>query len=291
MLPYGTNSGSDGWVSLWVDKVKVLREEFYCPAAPETCDLVIRLTSRGLELCRRDFESISDPPFKSPGKLKCFLTPNKKLPKTRDTIEFPLPNQRKPPKVGSIVRLYEGSKQFCDLFRPQNSPVGLDGEEFFSSVLPPDGYEAIQVIERRAYSNVLKFDINNDNKQDIVVVLHMRSHPEDSDTFFVYDSKSVPQVPQDETGEELYRRSASRIFPDRWGNWTNNVTAPWWDPSDKPEFRSQYLYLWPFRWQGTTYFMTGSAEVDKAHWHFIFRPEPNNAVITMCAFQVVREHY
>lgn len=141
---------------------------------------------------------------------------------------------------------------------------------------------------------VMKLDVNNDMQEDDIIALHARTHAEDDDTFYVYDSRPVSDEPKNvdpDSKESFYRQSASRVVPDAWGLWPGHVQAPWWDPSDKPEFRPQYLYLEPFRWEGVTYFMTGSAEVDKRHWHLILRPEPNNSVTTMCAFQVVQERY
>jgi hypothetical protein len=164
-------------------------------------------------------------------------------------------------------------------------PVGGD---FYSNALPPDGYEP------RSDDNPMKFDANNDQKEDNVVGLHWRSHAMDSDTFYVYDSKPVPDEAQGPDARALVsflRQSATHIIPDTWGKWPDHVSAPWWDPADPPDFQLPYLYVQPFRWQGVTYFMTGSAEVDKAHWYLVLRPEPNFSVTTMCAFHVVRERY
>lgn len=195
--------------------------------------------------------------------------------------------QRKPPAVGVVVNLYEGARNFCTLFKLEEQPTVVAGD-FFSRAQPPDGYEPI------GDANPMKFDANNDKKEDNVVGLHPRSHAEDSDTYYVYDTKPVPNEPEGLDQDALmsfYRQSATQIIPDTWGKWPDHVSAPWWDPADQPDFRPEYLYMWPFRWQGVTYFMTGSAEVEKAHWHLVLRPERNFAVTTMCAFHVVRERY
>lgn len=294
LQPYGTNDGPVGWVSLWANKAKVLNKvEFDCPAGTDSCDLMIKVNGKGLSVCRAAYSNSQEPPFKKFIKWNCSFTPNKRLSKVRDSVEFPSPKQRKPPEVGTVARLYEQDKKFCDLFGRQANPrVSPDG--FPANVTPPDGYEIPSDPGNVGGYTPIGFDVNNDGLEDNVVVLHARSHPEDSDTFYVYGSKSIPEEPQDlttESREMFYRLSASRIFPDSWGSWTKPATAPWWNPSDTPEFRPQYLYLWPFRWQGVTYFMTGSAEPAKAHWHLILRPEPNYSATMMCVLHVVQERY
>lgn len=293
LLPYGTNSGPVGWVSLWVNQAKVLsKSEFDCPDG-ETCDLMVKVSAKGMSLCRGTYEDIHVPPFKQFKKWKCSLTPRKKLSRTRDRIEFPSPKEPTPPEPGALVALYELSDKFCKLFTMQGSS-SVPENGFVSALSMPEGYETPGSTNYGAGFDLLSFDMNNDGQDDKVIALHMRSHAEDSDTFYVYGSKPIPDAPQGlahDSMESFYRLSAAYIVPDAWGRWPNHVSAPWWDLSDLPEFRTEYLYVWPFRWQGTTYFITGSSEVAKAHWHLILRPEPNNSVVTMCAFQVVQERY
>lgn len=150
LLPYGTNSGPVGWVSLWANKIKVLNKvEFDCSSG-DSCDLMIKVNTKGLSVCRATYDDSQDSPFKKFSKWNCSFTPNKKLSKIRDSVEFPLPKQRKPPEARTVARLYEQDKKFCDLFGRQANPaVAID--RFTANVTLPDGHEKPSVIETRPY--------------------------------------------------------------------------------------------------------------------------------------------
>lgn len=287
IMPYGSGSPV-GLISVWMNKSKVLSKiSFDCRNDDTLCDSMIKVTAKGLSLCEQDQTHRKAPNW------RCSFTPKNKLSKKRDNVEYPLTDQRQPPLVGTVVTFYEKEKLFCELFGKQGSQNEFK-DEFPSYLLPPTGYESVGDPGAINEYTFIHFDANNDGQEDNILVRHARSHPEDSDTFYLYGSQRIPEEPQDlttDSRESFYRLSAARIFPDSWGTWTKLAKAPWWDPLDKPEFRPQYLYLWPFRWQSVTYFMTGSAELNKAHWHLILRPEQNYSSTAMCVFQIVRERY
>ena len=119
VYPYGFGGGDpERWISVWVDKALVLSGINIGCDDEGTCSPRIVVTAKGLEVC---YQETSETPLpqtstKQP-EYRCEFTPNEQILKKRDPIEYPLPNERKPPKAGSLATLYAKDKQFCSEFK------------------------------------------------------------------------------------------------------------------------------------------------------------------------------
>ena len=319
--PYGMGGAIPSkWLSVWVDKAQVLsRAHFDCDDEGGPCGLRIVVTANGLETCRRGSsgELFQPDSLKKPEE-NCEFIPNEKLSTVRDALEFPSPNERLRPPVGSLVTLFAKDQQFCSQFQLLQ-PYGRPTDNISPRVGLPDNAETIKTdaffpYKYSGHYQQYTFDINNDGKKDTVIGLHSRTHYRDGDIYFVYTGNTVPNSAAETVGstcsELVYAKSAARILPHYWSDYTgadekefsdkNNdngtylvksMTVPWWDSNDKPVFRFRYWYLWPFPYKQSTYFLTSSQEAAKYHWYTVLRPEPDYQVTEMCVFQIVQVRY
>ena len=313
VYPYGMGGADpDKWLSVWVDKAQVLSQTRLGCGGEGPCSLRVIVTAKGLNVCRRELpDPLVQQKSPKPPKERCEFTPNNKLSRTRDSLEFPLPNERRRPAAGSLATLYSKDTQFCSQFPLLDDPRGRSstGDNIWPHIGLPNDAESIEPDKSSFYRygdryRHYNFDVNNDGTNEAVVGLHARFHASDGDTYFVYADGKVPSLEDEEEDEEGssprseldYAKTAKGIIPHDWdlgdGAYRiKNVDAPWWDASDTPIFRFSYWYLWPFRYKQTTYFLTWSQEAAKQHWYTILRPDINNHVTEMCVFQVVKERY
>lgn len=145
----------------------------------------------------------------------------------------------------------------------------------------------------RSGSRIVKFDLNNDGQKDLAVLDSRESHYEINDTYYVFESSTVPEEPEDlgqDSDEKMYfyRQAASRIVPDIWGNWTSKIDPPSWNKSDRPDFEPRYMTLTAFRFEGTNYFSVHSVEDAKSHWRIILLTKPDYSVKVMCVFYTIK---
>jgi hypothetical protein len=309
--PYGMGGADpDKWVSVWVDKSLVLSRESFGCADEGPCGLRVLVTFDGMKVCRPTESADRSQRKSAKGPVEqCEFTPNSKLTTDRDAQEFPSAIDRQRPPAGSIATLFAKNEEFCSLFPDiSGRRIDLPGEAEPIEADASPTHEHIGGYERYT------FDINNDGKADTVIGLHSQTHYRDGDIYFVYSDGSVPQPTVDRRehtqSELVYAKAATRILPHYWADYTGaaekqfaekdrddaayvvkSVGAPWWDSDDKPVFRFRYLYLRPFRYQDSTYFLTSSQEADARHWYTVLRPEPDFHVTEMCVFQIVRERY
>ncbi len=320
VYPYGMG-GSDPskWLSVWVDRSHVLsRTHFDCYEGDAPCNLRVIVTAKGLKVCERKQQGsvISRNTSRQSNEL-CDFTPNRKLSKSRDSLEFPLPNERVRPPAGSLTALYSKDNQFCRQFQLQSRPHGRPGDNIWPGVGLPNDAEAIEPDTPQPYESSESyqryvFDINNDGTVETIVGLHWRSHMHDGDIYFVYaDSKIPSPISESDSSafsEQVHAKAAKRIIPHYWSDYNDrnekqladegdgayavkSVSAPWWDEGNTPIFRFRYWYLWPFRHNQQTYFLTWSQEADKRHWYTVLRPDTDYHVTEMCVFQIVPVRY
>jgi hypothetical protein len=322
--PYGMGGGDPSkWISVWVDKVLVLSRVYFGCDDQGPCSIRITVTAKGLNVCNRELRDFSEQQVttKEPDE-QCAFTPNHKLSKRRDSLEYPLPNERARPAAGSLATLYARDKTFCSQFHliPEPRDFRSWSEDNISPLVGlPNGAASIKPEGESTYeySGVYQryaFDINNDRKNEIAVGLHARTHYRDGDVYFVYADDKVPNPAVEKLGstrsELSYAREAKRIIPHFWSDYIGkdekmlvekdkdsgfyeikNASTPWWDSKDKPVFRFRYWYLWPFRYKQSTYFLTWSQEADKRHWYAVLRPNADYRVTEMCVFQIVPVRY
>jgi hypothetical protein len=321
--PYGEGYGDPSmWLSVWVDKALVLsRTHFSCSFLnKDRCDIQINVNTKGLEVCRPEqSEELSQPYSSKKLKDHCEFTPNEKLSKTRDALEFPSPGERVRPSAGSLVTLFAKDKQFCSQFQQLAEPLGGPKDNIWPCIGLPKGFEAIEADSSSPYEyeggyKQYTFDINNDGTAETVVGLHTETHYRDGDIYFVYSVRKVPKPIVEkmaETDSELtYAKAATRIIPHYWSDnagadekkfvdsgddngayEVKSLTTPWWDNKDSPSFSFRYWHLEPFRFKQTIFFLTRSQEAYKQHWYIVLRPEPNYQVTEMCVFQIVQVRY
>ncbi len=322
VYPYGMGGGDPSkWISVWIDKALVLSYIQFSCGSEGPCNLQIIVTSKGLEVCHRDLpEFLSQQGFSKATLEKCEFIPNNKLSIIRDSLEFPLPNEKARPAAGSLVTMFAKDENLCSQFKLLSEPRGRSSvdDNIWPLIGLPNDAESIEKGKSLPYEydgmyQLYTFDINNDLKNETVLGLHARTNYRDGDVYFVFpDGKvSSPTVGEDGfTDSELfYAKAAMRIIPHYWSDYIGkdekklkegqdegeyeikSVSAPWWDSTDKPIFLFRYWYLWPFRYKHSTYFLTWSQEAGKQHWYTVLKPEPNYQVTEMCVFQVVRERY
>ncbi|MBI3432489.1 MAG: hypothetical protein HY018_09795 [Hydrogenophilales bacterium] len=307
VYPYGMGGADpDKWLSVWVDYARVLSHVSLDCDVDGPCDLRVIVTSKGLNVCRRDSVSIpTNPEFLIAPKDHCAFTPNSKLVKQRDSLEFPRPGDPVRPPAGSLAVLYAKDKNLCKQFEILGEPKGRPGDNIWPKIGLPANAEPI---ESNAFGEEqYTFDINNDGKTESVIALHSRSHMQDGDSYFVFEDGKFPLADADQASQLPIEKAAVRI-PDYWadakhdGNnqpgkgrdptyTVRSVGAPWWDTGDLPVFVLRYWYLWPFRYRQSTYFLTWSQEADKQHWYTVVRTEPDYSVTEMCVFQIVQVRY
>lgn len=248
----------------------------------------------------------SDQPDQKEQKEKCTLTPNKILNKKRDILEFPRPGDRVPSAEGSFVTVYARDKAFCGQFKTGRTDWGNRDP----GVALPDAASVVETKESLPYGSggIYSFDINNDGKIETVLGSHFRSHMYDGDAYSVLPGP-IPDLPNenDESGGgnlKQYTKGATQILPHHWvssktpdsmetdGDYRFKATAfAWWDPDDHPAFEIRYLYMMPFEFSGTTYFLSWSMQADAQHWVFVLHPLPDYSVEETCIFQFVRTRY
>jgi hypothetical protein len=322
VYPYGKDSGNQQkWLSLWVDGAKVAtRQEFECDREGR-CDLMITVTETGFTLCRKTGSGSALPGSPSGSERRvvddCLFTHNDRLSKARDPIEYPISGEPVPPVPGSFVTLYAKEPAFCEGFQKRSEPAAAHGDTGWY-LLPPQ--EALlfgqnEIFARKPTHREPRFtvDMNNDGRPDTVVALYSRTQYRAGDIYFIYRSGVSPpdQLPVKprEDAEQVFAKTASRIYPHYWADFTDayekllaggqdegqytvrHAGAPWWDPHDLPVFRFRYCYLLPFRYKGVTYFLAVSREAEKMHWYAVLKPQPDDTVIEECLFQRVRERY
>jgi hypothetical protein len=326
-FPYGAGGGDPSkWISVWLDKAHVLsnlpfecnHRVFYTGEGP--CGLRVIITTSGMKVCRAEDsgESLSTSSQKKKSE-HCEYTPNGKLSKVRDALEFPSLDEKTRPPTGSLVTLFAKDKKFCEQFQLVSSSNVRSIDNISPRIQLPEDAEVIESDKTTPYEyngnyQQYSFDINNDGEDETVVGLHARTHAQDGDTFYIFSDNVVPNPVVKNVGntqsELAYEKAATQIIPRDWfnhsgatdresggkdngnGNYeVKSVGAPWWDSNDKPIFRFRYLYLLPFEFGDSTYFLTWSQEGNKQHWYTILRPEPNSQATEMCVFQVVQQRY
>lgn len=323
VYPYGMGGADPSkWLSVWVDKAQVLSQTHFDCGDEGPCSIRVIVTVKGLEVCRRELpDPLAQHDSSKQADERCEFTPNDKLSNTRDSLEFPLPNEKPRPAAGSLAILYSKDKQLCSQFQLLTKPRVRSsvGDNIWPRIGLPNDAESIEPDNSSPYEYAggyrhYSFDINNDRTNETIVGLHARTHYRDGDIYFVYSDGKVPTPAVEKVGstrsELAYAKSAKRIIPHYWSDYVGkdekqlaekdlddgayeikSVGAPWWDSNDKPIFRFRYWYLWPFRYKQSTYFLTWSQEADKQHWYTILRPDVNYQVTEMCVFQVVKERY
>lgn len=301
VLPYGFGRGTPAkWVTVWIDKALVLsREEFGC-GDEGPCNLRVTVTSNGMKVCDLvESEDGSAAEFVE----ECEVTPNAELPTERDVLEFPGPGDPQPPPAGSVETLFARDREFCSRFPQTTGELDLPSDAELIEPLRSWDYEFAGQYGR------YDVDINNDGSAETVVGLHSRTHYRDGDIYFVYTDGVVPEpeIARHASSELAYARTADRILPHYWvdsagiaekqfaqydrnnSNYeAKSAKAPWWDEDDRPIFSLRYLYLRPFRYGDSTYFLTSSLT---GHWYMVLRPEPDFQATEMCIFQIVQERY
>jgi hypothetical protein len=315
---FGIKGVPDKWLSVWIDKKRVLsRSQFDCD--DKTCSMRVNVTAKGFTVCYQaesDKSTAKETPQQA--KEQCKFTANKKFPKFRDSIEFPLPNQRKMPRPNSLVTLFAQNKQFCKQFKQSSK---LYRRTSFP-ITPPESATFIDSngLISAGHSSIYEeyiFDSNNDLKTETVVGLHSYDHRyRYGDIYFIYPDNKIPTViiNNHSFSESLYAKEAQRIIPYYWTDYSDkaerqlannqddgirngvyiskNLVAPWWNKKDKPNrFNLRYWHLLPFRYENATYFLTGSQEAYKQHWFIVLKPQPNYHVTEMCIFQTVQVRY
>lgn len=307
--PYGQDGATpEYWFSVWVDKAKVLSRATWGLSN----NLRITITKDALKICGVQ-RNTHDIPEKKKGKgdIACKTIPNSKLHTLRDRLEYPCETDPIPPKPGTIVTLFAKDKNFCESFqRIANDDTGQYVNPPIDAVSKWD--EKISQYEYCGHYRHFKLDINNDGHPEHIVALHSRTHYRDGDTYFIYGNNppKILQPSEESESEFSYASKALVILPHNWSYpkkvatdfFGKHVTddgyysfrssgSPWWDSTDKPEFRFRYWYLSLFRLKDVTYFLTASREADKSHWYGVLRPEPNGSVTEMCLFHRVRDRY
>lgn len=315
VYPYGMGGADpEKWLSVWIDKAKVLSKIDIGCEEDGPCDTRVVVTNSGMSVCRKPAQVPfpSDQPEQQGQKETCTLTLNKYLKKKRDILEYPRAGDPVPPAEGSFVTVYAKDQAFCRQFSAGSSESSTWGNRDSGVALP----KAAAVVKSEGslpyeYSGSYQrysFDINNDGKTETVLGLHSRTHYRDGDVYFVLPGP-ISELPTESgkrktDSEERYAGVAVRILPQHWVStktpdplevqepyrFKASVTA-WWDSDDHPMFETRYLYLMPFQFSGTTYFLSWSQQADAQHWVFVLRPRPDYSVEEACIFQFVRIRY
>lgn len=320
VYPYGNGGGDPSkWLSVWVDKVRVLSQIPFGCDDEGPCSIRIIVTAKDLTVCRREPPDVLTQE-EQPDELKerCELTPNDMLLTERDSLEFPSSNERARPPAGSLATLFAKDDQFCAQFPLLPIPRGRNIDNIAPRIGLPSDAQPVEATGSSPYEysgsyQQYDFDIDNDGKKEIVIGLHARTHARDGDIYFVYADEKIPDPRVDTAGytqsELAYAEAAKQIFPQDWsepvgnedqsiqyyldrGEYSvKNAGAPWWDGNDTPQFSFRYWYLWPFRYKQSTYFLSWSQEAHQRHWYTILRPETNHQITEMCVFQTVQMRY
>ncbi len=320
VYPYGMGGADPSkWLSVWVDKARVLSQIHFGCGDEGPCSIRIIVTAKDLTVCHREppdvltQEEQPDEP-----EERCELTPEDMLLTERDSIEFPSSNERARPPAGSLATLFAKDDQFCAQFPLLSIPRGRDTDNIWPRIGLPSEAQPVEATGSSPYEysgsyQQYDFDIDNDGKKEIVIGLHARTHYRDGDIYFVYTDEKIPNPTVDRIGstqsELAYAEAAKQIVPQDWSDHVGkedesmkdylakgeysvrNVGAPWWDGNDTPQFCFRYWYLWPFRYKQSTYFLSWSQEAGKQHWYTILRPETHHKVTEMCVFQTVPVRY
>lgn len=116
--PYGEGGATPHlWLSVWADRKKVLSRALFQCAGEWACSIRIVVNQSGLKVCRRDLNGLLlESDNQAITEQECEFITADNFPKERDLVEYPLSNQKKPPRVGSLATLYANDKQFCSLF-------------------------------------------------------------------------------------------------------------------------------------------------------------------------------
>lgn len=318
VYPYGMGGADPSkWLSVWVDKARVLSQIPFGCGDEGPCGLRIIVTAKDLTVCRREHpDALAQEAASGEPEERCELTSKDMLPTERDSLEFHSSNERARPPAGSLATLFAKEDDFCAQFPLVSMPNGRGMDNRSPRIGLPNDAQPVEAAGSSPYPAHYRqydLDIDNDGKNEVVVGFHSRGHYRDGDIYFVYADDKIPDPTVGKIGstrtEIALAEAAKHIIPHDWsgraraeghsmedylgqGAYTlKTVDAPWWDRDDTPLFGSRYWYLWPFRYKQSTYFLTWSQEASKQHWYTILRPEPNHRVTEMCVFQTVPVRY
>ena len=294
---YGQGGGDPAkWVSLWINKAKVLSRQRIGCFADGPCSMHFKLSENHLEICRL-VPTYSDK-YRAPTiptDFDCSRILYEYLNQAVDYIEYP-DEESQYPKPGTTNIFYSSNSAFCHKFIK-------DGKYEFPTEAFSLRDEQTAEYEYAGNWGRLDADFNNDGNIDEAYVLHSRIGYNDGDSFFIFDKEksTLSNWPNIDLKELEERKKY--VFPNQWGSCNNDagcsydtyghlaLLAP--DPGSLalPFFQIRYLRASPFILDNTLYMHLSSVREIDDHITAILKPLPNGSAEHVCYFNRVRENY
>jgi hypothetical protein len=297
VYPYGQGGADpDKWVSLWVNKAKVISRQRIGCFADGPCSMYFKASEKYLEICsiKRDYIDKYKAPI-IPNDFVCQKVLYEYLNQGQDYIEYPIKeSQYRLP--GTVNIFYANNSTFCQKFI-ENGEYKLPSESVSLKDKQKTKSEYAGNIGR------LSADFNNDGSTDEIYVLHSRTRYNDGDSYFIFDKNNQVSSKWPNIDVKDLDNSKKYVFPNQWARCNNKsgckydqfnylkLLSP--DPNSLklPLLRPRYLRASPFTLNNTVYFHLSSMGAYDGHIASIMKPLADGNVEHMCYFNRVEENY
>lgn len=155
-----------------------------------------------------------------------------------------------------------------------------------------------------------KVDLDNSGTDQWVLQEHEESHAMEADVYYLYDESDFKRLdPNKMTMDDIWQ-DAKFVYPWSWlpcmqdlakhedGNGLNDsclldeelpFSATDYD-GKTIKFRSRYLHLAPFTYEGATYLLLTTVDEYAYHIAFVIRPAPKGKYEVACTLESIRPH-
>jgi hypothetical protein len=298
-MPYGMCGGNpETWVSLWVDKRKLLSQYQVAGRCTTTPASRIEISLHGIVLCTKEADSFGE--VLSNAKESCETMPAAILPEQIDRTEYPT-SQEKRQEAGTIVIEHGKKAALCEGMINRNQTQF--GRPAWTVDIPSDADSDLSkeedhgLYDYAGHFSKNRFDFYNDGDTEIVYGFHPANHAHDADIYFLSPGEEFDKKWPKISDADLWK-SSPYVFPNSLGNCQNHpcgkndedgyfVLQDYSEHGNHVAYRFRYLHVTPFVWQGTTYFLLTSLDSISEHISSVVKPMKRERPEEICIFRTV----
>lgn len=296
VLPYGMHI-VDGAFYVWYNKKKIINEAKFACSSNNFSSIEIIIDDKGYEIKKYD-DALSTFDWYTDNKEKIELNKVEKVLKDNfnmeiDYDEYPTTEKDRP--VGKIIVLVNNDEKLYNDFFKENIEKGILNFNF--KEIEGHSVKYPELIEKYKYKYLggigkYKYDINNDNKEETVIVFSPRTHASDEDTYIVFNKKDVfldKEKIQEERDISKLVEESDYIFPNSFKISNEEKYELKWE-KHKISLMVGYTYYSPVIIDGVTYFYMNPISQEINNWRGLYKIEEGQ-VKEVLIYYKVRENY